>query len=86
MYSDELSRKLNTWKLCRCGRCLYEDKVKWKDRTQKVCPKCLQSESILEKMHLVPARHIDHEAVATVAEDYKDWEDDGYEQEELQTG
>jgi len=71
----------------RCPRCGFEAGVRWKDRRKKICAKCFTSESIIEYLYLVPARYIDHEAVATLEEDYKDWvEDDGYEQEKLPKG
>lgn len=79
--NEEIENKL---KLARCYRCGYEAPVKYKDRYKKVCPKCFEGESILEKMCLVPRHSIDHEAVAVIASDCRDWVDkDGRKQETL---
>jgi hypothetical protein len=72
-------------KHARCGRCGIEEGVKYKDRNAKICRKCFTSEGLLVNMYLVPTGYIDHDAIATVEEDYKDWveKDSEYEQEKL---
>ena len=56
----------------KCPRCSWISTFDYKDRHEAICTECLKY-GFLVHMRLIPRRDIDHEAVATVKEDYFTW-------------